>query len=225
LRINTIVAWAEAHHERTGHWPTKTSGPIVEAPGETWSGVNTALRNGLRELTGGQSLARLLARKRGVRNRNRLPLLTVDEVLLWADRYHQETGRWPTQTSGPIPGTIGESWRTVEKVLRKGGRGLPGGSSLARLLSEHRGKRNRKVPPRLTPEEVRSWALAHRQATGYWPTKNSGLITAAPGETWTAVDCALRGGRRGLPGGSSLARFLAQEPPSDSPGVFRVEPQ
>ena len=33
----------------------------------------------------------------------------------------------------------------------------------------------------------------------------------APGETWLAADMALRHGRRGLPGGSSLAMLLADK--------------
>jgi hypothetical protein len=34
---------------------------------------------------------------------------------------------------------------------------------------------------------------------------------AAPGETWGAIDAALKKGWRGLPGGDSLARLLARE--------------
>ena len=37
----------------------------------------------------------------------------------------------------------------------------------------------------------------------------SGAIPGTNGETWAMVHGALRHGRRGLPGGSSLARFLA----------------
>jgi hypothetical protein len=212
LRINTIVAWAEAHRERTGEWPTRGSGPIPEAPGECWSAVDTALRDGLREVPGGQSLARLLARKRGVRNIKRLPPLTVEQILFWADRHREQTGCWPTHKSGSIPDTVGETWLRVDEALRRGVRSLAGDSSLARLLAEHRGKRNRTRPPALREEDVRRWAEAYRQATGRWPTQSSGPITAAPGETWLAVACALREGGRGFPGGSSLPQFLGKAP-------------
>ena len=37
----------------------------------------------------------------------------------------------------------------------------------------------------------------------------SGPVLAAPGETWRLLDGYLRAGRRGLPGGSSLAKLLA----------------
>jgi hypothetical protein len=57
--------------------------------------------------------------------------------------------------------------------------------------------------------DILRWADQHREATGHWPTKTSGVIPQARLETWAKVDCALRTGTRGLDGGSSLARFLA----------------
>jgi hypothetical protein len=62
---------------------------------------------------------------------------------------------------------------------------------------------------RLTVGQVLKWADAHRARTGGWPTVNSGAIPEAPGQTWNAVNLALRQGYRGLAGGSSLARLLA----------------
>jgi hypothetical protein len=70
--------------------------------------------------------------------------LTIPEILCWADAYREATGKWPTVHSGGIAGTIGDSWNQVGHALREGLRSLPGGSSLARLLAEHRGKRNLK---------------------------------------------------------------------------------
>ena len=49
---------------RTGHWPTAESGPIAEAPGESWYMVDRALRYGRRVLPKGRSLCRLLERFR-----------------------------------------------------------------------------------------------------------------------------------------------------------------
>ena len=66
LRIKDIVRWADAHFARTGQWPTHRSGPVLEAPGETWAGINTALQRGLRKLPGGSSLYRVLWKYRGV---------------------------------------------------------------------------------------------------------------------------------------------------------------
>jgi hypothetical protein len=93
-----------------------------------------------------------------------------------------------------------ETWAIVNMALINGHRGLPGGSSLARLLAEHRPVR----PRRLTLQKIRAWADAHRQATGRWPDAHAGPVRGVPDETWAAVDAALKFGRRGLPGGTSL---------------------
>ena len=68
--------------------------------------------------------------------------LTIPEILRWADAYREATGKWPTNTSGNIAGTIGESWLAVDNALRQGLRALPGKSSLAQLLRQHRNRRN-----------------------------------------------------------------------------------
>ena len=61
LTEDQILAWADAHYQRTGLWPTPDSGWIVEAPGEAWNRVNQALERGKRGLAGRSSLPRLLA--------------------------------------------------------------------------------------------------------------------------------------------------------------------
>jgi len=48
-----------------------------------------------RRLPGGSSLAKLLAEERGVRNRSALPVLTLEQILLWADAYHTKIGKFP----------------------------------------------------------------------------------------------------------------------------------
>jgi hypothetical protein len=70
LTVEQILAWAVAHHRRTGNWPGVLSGAIPEARGESWQGVNMALYKGSRGLSGGDSLSRLLARH-GWRHRRR----------------------------------------------------------------------------------------------------------------------------------------------------------
>jgi len=66
-----------------------------------------------------------------------------------------------------------------------------------------------KRPP-LTIDEVLRWADQHHARTGRWPTVNSGRVTGVPSENWSAINFALREGYRGLPGGLSLAQFLAK---------------
>jgi hypothetical protein len=167
LTVALILRWADAWRRRTGGWPLIESGPIPEATdGDTWKDIDTALRMGLRGLRPGRSLPPLLARRRGVRNLPGTPPLTVDPILEWADAHHRATGRWPRLDSGPVIGQPGETWNAVQSALCIGARGLPGGSSLAQLLQEHRGVRNKSRLPGLTVKQVLAWADAHHRRTG-----------------------------------------------------------
>lgn len=210
LYISHILAWADAHCKQTGYWPNLNSGRIRGRLDESWRRVDSALRIGLRGLPGGASLAQLLAEQRGVRNRSCLPRLAIKQILAWADAHCGRTGDWPTSESGTIVGPSGETWKAIDHALRLGMRSLPGGSSLSRLLAKQRGVRNIQNLPRLSLEQVLAWVDAHHRRAGTWPTSDSGLIAKAPGETWSAVNAALQKGRRGFPGGSSLARLLAK---------------
>ena len=67
------------------------------------------MRQGGRGLAGGSSLAQLLARERGVRNRGDLPALTERQIATWAQAYHRRTGAWPAMSSGPVEEAAGES--------------------------------------------------------------------------------------------------------------------
>src|SRR5262249_35706917 len=130
--------------------------------------------------------------------------------LSWADAHHAATGRWPRTDSGPMRDRPELNWMQVNRALSQGGRGLPGGTTLADLLQERRGVRNKQNLPRLDVEQILTWADAHREATGEYPHGRSGPVRDAPGETWNAIHSALAKGLRGLPGGSSLAQLLAE---------------
>jgi hypothetical protein len=216
LSVERILTWADAHHERTGKWPKSSSGAIEHAPGETWTAVSVALVQGIRGLPGGSSLAKVLAEHRGVRNRGELPMLSESLILKWSDAYYERRGNWPKVLSGPVEGTT-ETWMGLNQALDQGSRGLPGGSSLARLLAKHRGVQNRRDLPALSSRQILEWADAHRRRHGRWPTKNSGTVDHVPVETWAGINTALKRGSRGLLGGSSLARLIKEHrgsPPS-----------
>jgi hypothetical protein len=136
------------------------------------------------------------------------PPLSTELVLRWADAHRRRTGRWPTCDSGDVFGVPGQTWQAVNRALFVGSRGLPGGSSLARLLARHRGKRNKAAAPRLREEQILLWADRHYRRTGLWPTPASGPVAEAPGENWRALASALWAGNRGLHGGDTLRRFL-----------------
>ncbi|MBI1917005.1 MAG: hypothetical protein HYS12_20035 [Planctomycetes bacterium] len=137
------------------------------------------------------------------------PPLTIEQILAWADQHHCRTGQWPTSEDREMADAPAEKWCNITQSLQVGTRGLPGGSSLARLLAEHRGVRNRAALPLLTEAEILAWADAYRARTGTWPRTESGSVPEAPGEVWANIDQALRDGGRGQPGGSSLPQLLA----------------
>jgi hypothetical protein len=170
--------------------------------------------------------------------------LTVAQILAWADAHHAARGAWPGvgpgAVCGEVPGAPHESWKAINYALALGLRGLPGDSSLAELLAEHRGtppldmgpralaekiwaweqkhfpikgprRRLRNwpdPPPKLTIDQILAWADAFHALHGRWPGNKDRRSQAAPGQSWGAVDQALRIGRRGLPGGSSLGWLL-----------------
>ena len=164
--LTKIMEWADAHRRRTGRWPTPMAGPIKEAPGETWAAVAVALDHGQRGLPGGSSVANLLAKQRGVRNRAAVPDFSINRILRWADAHKARTGNWPIIEGGPIRESPGDTWNAVHHALSRGTRRLPGGRSLARLLLEHRGVRRHFRHPPLSLKQILCWADAHRKRTG-----------------------------------------------------------
>jgi hypothetical protein len=187
--------------------------------------VDRALRVGRFRLKGGSTLASLLATARGERNPKNLPPFRAEQILAWADACHARTSRWPITRSGPIEESPGDSWRAVDTALRYGGRGLPGGSSLAQLLAEHRGRYNFRKQPRITVDDILAWADAYQARTGKRPTRSPESIPESPGLTWATVYTALRKGGCGLPGGMSLVRLLAERHGSKQREAGRAFPE
>jgi superfamily II DNA or RNA helicase len=208
LTIEQILQWADAHCKRTGKWPNQKSGKVFNAPDETWQNIIQALQKGLRGLASGFSLIKLLEEKRGVRNSQALPELTNAQILKWADAHHKQTHKWPNRATGDIIDAHGEKWANIDASLTAGRRSLPGDSSLAKLLAENRGVQNAANLPRLTTEQILQWADAHHQRTGKWPNVKTGEVLGEPGEKWANIVASLFAGRRGLPGGSSLAKLI-----------------
>jgi hypothetical protein len=74
----------------------------------------------------------------------RRPPLTVEQILAWADAYHERMGRWPTPASGRVREAAREDWADIDVALYAGYRGLPGGWTLPRLLAANsRGRASR----------------------------------------------------------------------------------
>ncbi len=210
LTFKQVLSWADDHHRRTGRYPLLTSGAVRGCSGTTWRNIQNALVVGYRGLRGNSSLAQLLEEHRGVRNIQRLPRLTIKQILKWADAHHKRTRRWPLALSGPIPRSGGETWTGIQVALSLSGRGLRSGNSIAKILDRHRGVRNNKDLPALRSQQILRWADSHHKRTGKWPTKKSGAVPQAQGEKWSAIGSCLQEGLRGLPRGSSLPRLLSK---------------
>jgi hypothetical protein len=211
LSTEMIRAWITAHHAANGGYPKSSSGKIAGTNDETWVGVDAALRLGYRGLPGGSSLASFLQEHFGVKNIHDLSDLKREQIKEWIQAHYLETGKYPAASSGAIAGTTGETWQGINLALWKGRRGFPGGSSLAQFIADEFGQRNRGNLPPFTHEQIKQWVVKWHQRTGKYPKSNSGEIPGTEGETWAAVNDNLKSGSRGLPGGSSLPRFLEQE--------------
>lgn len=216
LTVAQILQWADEFRRRKGRWPHHFDGHIKWAGDDTWARVNDALAKGTWGLPGGSSLARLLYANRGVRSPRNVPALNERRILAWTRAHFKQTGKWPGGNSGPVCDAPGETWAAIDLALSRGKRGLPGGSSLARLLDARGVKRNSQKRPALTEDQILALADAFFQAHGYWPYRDSGAIDGLPGETWQSIDKALRRGSRGLPGGTTMAAFL-----NEHRGIFR----
>ncbi len=133
--VTQILRWVDAWIAEHGHRPTYKSGAIPGAGGVKWRDVDIALRLGGGVLRGGSCLARFLAKERTLRRRSPI---TEKQILFWADAFHERKGRWPRAGACSIPESPGDTWAHMDRALRKGSRGLPGGTTLDELLVAQR---------------------------------------------------------------------------------------
>ncbi len=196
LTVHQILNWAKAHRKRNGKWPGRESGAVEGTNGETWARIDQALHMGGRGLSEKSSLKKLLRPDRP---------LTLDMILGWVSNHRERTGEWPIAKSGQIHEAGDETWARIDSMLRRGGRGLQGRSSLSEVLREHF-----RVKENLSVEQILDWIRAHHDRTGGWPRILSGVIEDARDQTWERIDGLLRSGGRGLPRDYSLPRLLKE---------------
>ena len=96
-----------------------------------------------------------------------LPGLTVAEILRWADAHFREPASGRRGGRGAIPESPELDGRGAALFL--GLRGLEGGSTLPKLLLEHRGRYNRKGRDQITENDILEWADEWHERTGEWP--------------------------------------------------------
>lgn len=131
----------------------------------------------------------------------------MGQILAWADDFHRRNGVWPRLTSGPVAPRHSEKWSYIDYALKRGRRGLPGGSSLMQVLRQHRQVCHGDKRP-LSEDLIFQWAQRHFRQTGMWPKAVDGPIPGSDGETWDNINHALIRGSRGLTGRSSLKKLL-----------------
>src|SRR5437016_3815141 len=64
--------------------------------------------------------------------------------------------------------------------------------------------------PELTIPQILRYADEFHASTGRWPTRRCGRVTGGLGDTWCAIDLALRKRGRGLSIKSSLPQLLQE---------------
>ena len=217
LTEELIVTAAKGFHNRTGKWPTETSGDASREFGfpVSWRGVAAALDRGFQSLPGGSTLPQLL-HQRGLKFSQAVkPVdLTENDVVQASQNFHRENGVWPQAASGRADNhfNFSTSWGSVDIALKEGWWGLPGSSSLARLLHERGLKVNKIIKPSdLTEDAVVNAAIKFYRQFGQFP-KTKMTDDAFPyigfHTSWQGLNLAIARGKWGLPGGSSLARLL-----------------
>lgn len=141
--------------------------------------------------------------------------LTKEQIRQWCFAHRERTGVFPQMKSGPVNDQPDISWATVEKVLNRGNRWLPAGSSLAKFLRAEFGVTNRAGKTTLTPPMILQWADAHHARTGRWPVVRKhhlgqDPVPESPGDSWRTINAAMRTGARGYKGPSSLRTLLSK---------------
>lgn len=220
LPTQLILDWITLFINKHKRKPNKLDGPIEFAEGEylgeTWSSIDMALWRGGRGQPGKSSLASLIQENFGIKNHLDLPALSAKLILDWVKQYIDVHGKKPHRTSGIIEPVSEEykdiTWTIVNTALEVGTRGLPGGSSLARLIDNKMGIANPMDLPPLSEELIVNWVTQFIDIHKEKPFRSSGVIEFASGEykgiTWLAVDSALKRGKRGVSGKSSLASLI-----------------
>ena len=202
LAIAKILRLADAWYEKYETWPKKSSGNVLSLENLTWSKIDKQLQR-----TDWGSFANLLFLKRDVRHHLKQDKLTIHQIIEWAKDHFGKTKEWPTYKSGNVLAEPSENWSAIRSNLVAGGRGLPKGLSVEKVLFDELGVVGVRAGKKLTEQRVLTFALMHYEETGSYPTESSDWILDGK-DSWPTISFALNQGLRGLPGGSSLAKLL-----------------
>src|SRR5262249_39151001 len=173
--------------------------------GVTFLQLDHYLRHGIRGLGPGSSLyqevkavAAATALSPPDRDYDTTPL-TEAQVQAAIGQHYETNGETPRVAPAPSP--LGMNWDVLDRYLRQGRRGLPGGSSLPKQVAAFREARGLAVEGRPGPlthedvhEAIRAYFGEHRQR----PTRSTPGQVPRIGITWGALENLLKRGGRGL---------------------------
>lgn len=195
-----------------GNLPSAASpGVLSRIPSVTWRQVNDAGTRGTHGLAEGRTLHHILAPLRHI---------SEDHLRQEARTIFSEHGKFPTGRSHElIPGLFGQTWRSIDALSLKGGRGLAQGRTVSKILAPLRAELKKTAVKKQRPlllkpvlTECALLAAAREHFSNYWeiPTRRSKEpIPLLPGESWLAIDQAGFQGHRGLMKGRTLAVIFA----------------
>lgn len=210
----------QAYRDVHGKNPVYTGGDATSYFGypETWAAIGQCLDLGLRGMPGGSSLHKFLVEQGFAKPIPTKPRLSNSVIRRSVLKYTRaNSGKMPTIRSGDATPYFGypDTWKSVHQALAHGYRGMPGGSSLSKFLSNHGFKPHKPRPknkPPLTMDAITIAIQRYRKMHRGNPSDASGDATPYfdHPETWTAIGQCLRIGFRGLPGGSSLSNLCKE---------------
>jgi len=216
-RMVEILQAMKSHDERLEAWIDR----VALDPSVASSGQEAPVdMGGLSDLSVRDIVSAVRLETQAGQDERRAPPLDEQEIVRWAQGWHEDWGRWPTKHWEPPKNWEGtpeqwrmatpyagreEKWKYLNLCLSIGRRGLPGGSSLAKLL-----RHLKKRPETVSERQIRSWARAFFEEVGRWPNRHDGPTLKYSGYdvSWKGWDRALDRGLYGLPGGSSLSQLL-----------------
>ncbi len=168
------VEQAKKFEERAGRLPTREDESLPDYPDVTWEMIDDGFLANQGYRTTLEKVLIEAGLKEGELNLSEN--LIFDHALL----YLQKHRRWPKQNSGDVETLKGERWgASLNNCLRKGRRGLPGGSSL----------------PLLIKDKVVEQAKKFEEGRGRLPTREDGPLPNHPTVTWEMIDDGFLGGK------------------------------
>jgi superfamily II DNA or RNA helicase len=203
------------YHDRTDSWPSTVSG-YCERLGLDFRQLDHYLRQGFRGLGPDSSLYREIkavaaAHRLRQPDRDYDPTPLTEAQVQEAIRQHFES-QGDTPACEPTLSPLGMNWDILDRYLRKGGRGLGPGSSLAKqvvLFRRSRGLPVKEKAAPLTYPDLHLAIQAYAQEHGKRPTRNSPGKVPVVGISWLALENLLKRGGRGLGRESTVAKEVA----------------